>query len=215
MAVSTFVTPQKEGKLTGFSVHKTQKAFTIYPLVRLHWIHCPSFICFCKPSPHLYTAGPLKLENSPHAPVAVDTCNHHECGDTDGETIAASKDFTDVDGKQRQEQQVENFAKSSLKKTSPDSKEVQKKRVQWPDLLGKELVEIREFEPRWDSVRLAKRCHNLDRKGGTTVGLELQYVRRYHGALSNSKLTGYFASPKLHAPISIGFFVDAWDDRLI
>ncbi|XP_038700857.1 uncharacterized protein LOC119997745 [Tripterygium wilfordii] len=110
-------------------------------------IHCPSFICFCKPSPHLYTAGPLKLENSPHAPVAVDTCNHHECGDTDGETIAASKDFTDVDGKQRQEQQVENFAKSSLKKTSPDSKEVQKKRVQWPDLLGKELVEIREFEP--------------------------------------------------------------------
>ncbi|GMY16211.1 pollen-specific leucine-rich repeat extensin-like protein 1 [Fagus crenata] len=96
-------------------------------------IHCPSFIFFCKPSPHIYTAGPLKLENSPPSDKLP------------SETIEDKEES--LDGKQQQP--VEEYLKSSLRKPSSESgavKEVQKKRVQWMDYLGKELVEIREFE---------------------------------------------------------------------
>ena len=109
-------------------------------------IHCPSFICFCKPSPHIYTAGPLKLENSPHEPskpVSVLKASDK----LPSETIEDKEES--LDGKQQQP--VEEYLKSSLQKPSSESgavKEVQKKRIQWMDYLGKELVEIREFESR-------------------------------------------------------------------
>ncbi|KAJ0021757.1 hypothetical protein Pint_31450 [Pistacia integerrima] len=128
-------------------------------------IHCPSFICFCKPSSHIYTPGPLKLENSPHVPstTIVSASDDHQdvCGG--GDEVKKVKDVESVvDGKQQQQQQQqeeqeqeqeeqeggEDCVKSSLKKEvlDSDSKEKQKKRVQWMDFLGKELVEIREFE---------------------------------------------------------------------
>lgn len=107
-------------------------------------IHCPSFICFCKPSPHIYTSGPLKLENTPHVPsrlVSVPEASDQLLG----ETIEVKEES--LDGKQQKP--AENCLKSSLRKPTTESgavKEDQKKRVQWTDLLGKELVEIREFE---------------------------------------------------------------------
>lgn len=111
-------------------------------------IHCPSFICFCKPSPSIYTPGPLKLENSPCVPstaiisVANASTNDHVSSDS----IEVKDESVEVDGKQSQAQ---NCLKSSLKKAALDSKEIEKKKVQWIDFLGKELVEIREFESRW------------------------------------------------------------------
>ena len=103
-------------------------------------IHCP-FICFCKPSPHIYTPGPLKLENNPHVPPSIVSIPDGE-NQSSGDTIEVN------DGKQPDE----NLLKSSLKEepSEPDSpKEVGKKRVQWMDFLGKELVEIKVFESRW------------------------------------------------------------------
>ncbi|KAF3444385.1 hypothetical protein FNV43_RR14077 [Rhamnella rubrinervis] len=107
-------------------------------------IHCPSFICFCKPSPDIYTPGPLKLENSPHVPskpVSVPEASDQFPGQT-----KATEET--LDG---QQQPTENCRKSCLKKPNSDSaapipNEKQKKRVQWTDFLGKELVAVREFE---------------------------------------------------------------------
>ncbi|KAK3030479.1 hypothetical protein RJ639_038785 [Escallonia herrerae] len=108
-------------------------------------IHCPSFICFCKPSAaHLYTPGPLKLENTPHVPSSVvsvtDTSNHFS-----GEAIEFKEGNLDDEKKQH----AEIALRSCIRKVSSElsaPNEVQRKRVQWVDKLGKELVEIKEFE---------------------------------------------------------------------
>ncbi|XP_059430497.1 uncharacterized protein LOC132164094 [Corylus avellana] len=106
-------------------------------------IHCPSFICFCKPSPHIYTPGPLKLGNTPHVPSKLDSVP--EASDQlPGETIEVKEES--LNGNQSP---AENCLKSSLRKPTWGSgavEENQKKQVQWKDFLGKELVEIREFE---------------------------------------------------------------------
>ena len=112
-------------------------------------IHCPSFICFCKPSPSIYTPRPLKLENSPHVPATAvlsvadaSSNDNHVLGDS----IEVREGSVGVNGKQPESH---NSLKSSLKTAAFDSKEVDKKKVQWIDFLGKELVEIREFESRF------------------------------------------------------------------
>lgn len=102
-------------------------------------LHCP-FICFCKPSPHIYTPGRLKLENSKIAPprsVSVSDTSDKSSGDgNEGKE-------GNLDGNHHSE----IFLKSSLRKLQHSEKqEVGKKRVQWMDFLGKELVEIKEFE---------------------------------------------------------------------
>ncbi|CAK7339077.1 unnamed protein product [Dovyalis caffra] len=110
-------------------------------------IHCPSFVCFCKPSPSIYRQGPLKLENSPHVPsTAVISVADASSNDDHvlNDSIEVTEGSVDVDGKQSEAQ---NSLKSSLRKAAFDSKEVDKKKVRWIDFLGKELVEIREFEP--------------------------------------------------------------------
>ncbi|XP_010257683.1 PREDICTED: uncharacterized protein LOC104597680 isoform X1 [Nelumbo nucifera] len=106
--------------------------------------HCPSFICFCKPSPQLLCPSPLKLEDTPHVPsplspvpvTVVQFCD---------KTIEPSKES--LDGKQ----QVESYLKSSLKRPYSEPagvpKEVVKAKVKWVDFFGKELLEIKEFEP--------------------------------------------------------------------
>ncbi|XP_010542468.1 PREDICTED: uncharacterized protein LOC104815671 [Tarenaya hassleriana] len=121
-------------------------------------IQCPSFICFCKPSPHIYTAGPLKLENTPHvSSVTVVSANDdddlddaHEdvdCADGHGNEI---REESRVDGKEEEGQGAESVLKSSLRKADSGSTLAEKrgkKKVQWVDLMGKDLAEIREFEP--------------------------------------------------------------------
>ncbi|KAA8549697.1 hypothetical protein F0562_001285 [Nyssa sinensis] len=106
-------------------------------------IHCPSFICFCKPSAaHLYSPGPLKLENTPHVPsTVVSITNTSE--QLSGETTEVKEES--LDGKQ----EIEQVLKSCIRKAPSEpgaSKEVEKKKVQWMDNVGKELVEIKEFE---------------------------------------------------------------------
>lgn len=109
-------------------------------------IHCPSSFCLCHPSPHIYSTGsiPLDLENSPHLPSEVES------------VIGTSGSiFENFESKQEccrddKEQENEYVIKSSLSKPSlrpgvPNEKHV--KKVQWMDFSGKELVEIREFEP--------------------------------------------------------------------
>lgn len=112
-------------------------------------IHCPSFICFCKPSTatHLYNSGPLKLENSPHVPpssVVIDPCdqNHVE------EVIEVNKEISEDE---KQEPEIETIVlKSCMKnKCDPESRSpIERKKVQWMDSLGKQLVDIKEFESR-------------------------------------------------------------------
>ena len=92
-----------------------------------------------KAKSHIYTPRPLKLENNPHVPPSIVSI-------PDGENQSSGDTFEVNDGKQPNE----NLSKSSLKEepSEPDSpKEVGKKRVQWMDFLGKELVEIRELNP--------------------------------------------------------------------
>uniref|UniRef100_A0A6N2K900 Uncharacterized protein n=1 Tax=Salix viminalis TaxID=40686 RepID=A0A6N2K900_SALVM len=108
-------------------------------------IHCPSFICFCKPSPSIYTPGPLKLENSPHVPSTAVSVADASSNDNHvlSDSIEVREGSEGVYGKQPESH---NSLKSSLKTAAFDSKDVDKKKVQWIDFLGKELVEIREFE---------------------------------------------------------------------
>ncbi|XP_015878813.3 uncharacterized protein LOC107415059 [Ziziphus jujuba] len=109
-------------------------------------IHCPSFICFCKPSAHIYTPGPLKLENIPHPHVPSKLVSVPEASDQLAGEAKLTEETLDHE---KQQQPTLNCRKSSLKKPNSSSgspNEEQKKRVQWMDFLGKELVSIREFE---------------------------------------------------------------------
>lgn len=118
-------------------------------------IHCPSFICFCKPSAaaHLYTSGPLKLDNSPHVlPLGVEPVSTATDNSTDqltGETVEVKDESCLDDDKLEQASQVISL-KSCIrnKKAASIPGEVEKKKVQWLDNVGKELADIKEFESR-------------------------------------------------------------------
>lgn len=109
-------------------------------------IHCPSSLCLCKPSSHIYSTGsvPPNLENSPHLPSEVESVIG-----TSGSIVETFESKPEC--RDDKEQENEYGIKSSLRKPSlrsgaPEEKHV--KKVQWMDFSGKELVEIREFEPR-------------------------------------------------------------------
>lgn len=128
-------------------------------------IHCP-FICFCKPSSHIYTAGPLKLEDTPlplplphsHPDSISEDAVAGEAEDKDNRTHQKKRVLNnqneDEDGNGNSnghsQNQIANGLRSSLRKSSPPSESEsghnQKKRVRWLDFIGKELAEIREFE---------------------------------------------------------------------
>lgn len=111
----------------------------------LFWkFHCPSFICFCKSSPlSLPTPCPLDLENTQHVSSTLPSFPN-AVEELSNEKVEDEKERVDV--------QVEDDdvpPRSSLRKPSGSgSREIEKGKVQWMDFLGKELVEIREFEPR-------------------------------------------------------------------
>ncbi|CAH8369971.1 unnamed protein product [Eruca vesicaria subsp. sativa] len=138
-------------------------------------IQCPSFICFSKPSPHIYTSGSLKLESTPQVSssttVVVDVnddehyvdahggegVNHvdgllNKVSEEEDSGIEEKEEDCTFEEKQEQEQGHSHgeILKSSLKKEALDSADGErmekKKKVQWVDLIGKELAEIREFE---------------------------------------------------------------------
>lgn len=123
-------------------------------------IHCPSFICFCKPSTasHLYNSGPLKLENSPQAPhpsIVTDPDQNHVSHDVVEEIIEVKDNEISEDG--NQEPEIEDIVLRSCMKIKDDSQSrspIDRKKVQWMDSLGKELVDIKEFESRLVSTSL-------------------------------------------------------------
>lgn len=112
-------------------------------------IHCPSFICFCKPSTatHLYNPGPLKLENSHLAPppfVVTDPSDQNHQNHVE-EIIEVEEKEVLEDGKQ----EPESIVLRSCMKNKEDSQSrspIERKNVQWMDNLGKQLVDIKEFE---------------------------------------------------------------------
>ncbi|KVH90944.1 uncharacterized protein LOC112521613 [Cynara cardunculus var. scolymus] len=113
-------------------------------------IHCPSFICFCKPSTatHLYNPGPLKLENSTHAPplsLVTDPSDQNHVSPDVEEIIEVEEKEILEDGKQ----EPESIVLRSCMKNNDNSQSrspIERKKVQWMDNLGKELVDIKEFE---------------------------------------------------------------------
>ncbi|XP_059628757.1 uncharacterized protein LOC132271408 [Cornus florida] len=108
-------------------------------------IHCPPFICFCKPSSaHLYTPGPLKLGNSPHVPsTVVSSVDDTSGAQISGETTEVKEES--LDGKQESQRVLKSCIRKRIVELG-GPKEAEKKRVQWMDNLGKELVEVKEFE---------------------------------------------------------------------
>ncbi|XP_050218928.1 uncharacterized protein LOC126669489 [Mercurialis annua] len=104
---------------------KNQESIELLMRVLLCKIHCPPFNCFANPSSTLiYT----QKQNSPPAQTL---------GAING---VEEEEEKSIDGKQQPHQEL----KSSLKNCCfLDS---HKKKVQWMDFLGKQLVYIREFE---------------------------------------------------------------------
>ncbi|KAK6936982.1 hypothetical protein RJ641_034012 [Dillenia turbinata] len=122
-------------------------------------IHCPSFICFCRPSPLIYKPSPLKLEDTPHPHASVVSSTVVSIPDAqEDHTVEVKPDnqnsccvnVDETDTQQQQQHQSLNILKSSLKKKkgSQEPEKQQPKKVQWMDFLGKELVQVKEFESR-------------------------------------------------------------------
>ncbi|KAM0943558.1 hypothetical protein DsansV1_C13g0123451 [Dioscorea sansibarensis] len=105
------------------------------------FLHCP-LICSSKSSFKHCSSQPVGLEA---AQVAVDVVEKLQDAD------AAADDDDDDDDNERVggEKSVGFVLRSSLKKPSfdLDSKGPGKDGVKWMDFMGKELVEVREFEP--------------------------------------------------------------------
>ncbi|PWA77164.1 hypothetical protein CTI12_AA226390 [Artemisia annua] len=105
-------------------------------------IHCPSFICFCKPSTasHLYNSGPLKLENCTQAPsplVVNDPLDQNH--DVVEEIVEVKEKDVLEDGEK--ESVVESVVLRSCMKNKGDSQRsvIDGKKVQWTEDLGKEF----------------------------------------------------------------------------
>ncbi|KAF8035378.1 hypothetical protein BT93_C1414 [Corymbia citriodora subsp. variegata] len=107
-------------------------------------LHCPPFVCFCKPSSHIYAPGPLKLEDASHVPppaVSVPDGSDQSCGET-----AEVGDDAALDEKNGEADKVITKSCLKKKKTGWEAHCAEKRQVQWVDLVGKELAEVREFE---------------------------------------------------------------------
>ncbi|KAK8964475.1 hypothetical protein KSP40_PGU014364 [Platanthera guangdongensis] len=121
--------------------------------------HCPSY-CFCKPLPQP-PLPPLPPSQPPLPPPPQTPCQAHALETEDSHHTffrshsgspqaeerlcdeRVEKDENGLDGGRK-----DILLKSSLKKTACSaSKEIVKECVKWTDDLGKELVEVREFEP--------------------------------------------------------------------
>ncbi|KAL8227269.1 hypothetical protein R6Q57_017101 [Mikania cordata] len=111
-------------------------------------IHCPSFICFCKPSTasHLYNSGTLKLESSPHAPHPTVVTDRSDQNHVEEIVEVIEKEISE-DGKQESEIEID-VLRSCIKNKgdSQSGSPIDRKKVQWMDTLGKQLVDIKEFE---------------------------------------------------------------------
>ncbi|KAG0473781.1 hypothetical protein HPP92_015132 [Vanilla planifolia] len=99
--------------------------------------HCPLY-CFSKPAsrppfqPCTSKSEGSHCRSSPSSVVEEKLCD--------------SKVEKDENGADKEKKEI--FLKSSLRKTTTTgSKEMAKECVKWMDNLGKELAEIREFEP--------------------------------------------------------------------
>ncbi|KAH7675210.1 hypothetical protein IHE45_08G122100 [Dioscorea alata] len=104
------------------------------------YLHCP-LICSSKSSFNHCSPQPVGSEA---AQVAVDVVEKLQYDDDDEEEEEEEEDNERIGGEKR----VGFVLRSSLKKPSfdLDSKGPGKEGVKWMDFMGKELVEVREFE---------------------------------------------------------------------
>ncbi|WZY83752.1 hypothetical protein YC2023_030136 [Brassica napus] len=154
-------------------------------------IQCPSFICFSKPSPHIYTPGSQRLESTPpqvassastvvddndddhyvdaHVEEGVDHVNGllNKVRETDYVIEEKEEDCTLEEKQEEEEGHSDGEILRSSTKEVLDSADggimEKKKKVQWVDLMGKELAEVREFESRfWSDICLQLLCEEDD-----------------------------------------------------
>ena len=99
-------------------------------------------VCFSHSSHSLQSPSPLTLEDAQHNVSSQSPVSRGSGEQSTEEKIDETEKIESSDVK------IETFLKSSLKKSPVSgSEEVGKGRVKWMDFVGKELVEIREFEP--------------------------------------------------------------------
>lgn len=126
----------------------------------------PSFICFSRASGGVNGTSPPKVGPENHSETSLDTS-----------TSNSGKESVVCDTVDDSEKKI--FLKSSLKKpladcsvlsvqavdTNDSLRELpsgmagftKKGKLQWTDACGKELVEIKEFEPRYDSTSMQRK----------------------------------------------------------
>ncbi|KAG9452017.1 hypothetical protein H6P81_004921 [Aristolochia fimbriata] len=112
---------------------------------------CPSFVCFCKSPVPIFSPCPLKLEDTQNVSSSLSPIpdSGNQLADEKVE-LEKEKDKDKEKEKDVLCREAGVLPKSSLRKPSgsdSSDSEVVKGRVQWMDFLGKELVEIKEFEP--------------------------------------------------------------------
>ncbi|CAM8913492.1 unnamed protein product [Rhodiola kirilowii] len=110
-------------------------------------LHCPSSVCFCKPAQHLYAPPPATsdLDSNVRIETAVVASDQFSAKKEEAE-----EEVVVVDGDDHGEKvdESENVLKSSIKRkvVSVEGKDGRKKTVQWMDVTGKSLVNVKEFE---------------------------------------------------------------------
>lgn len=115
--------------------------------------HCPSFICFCKSSPHINAPGSLRLENAPHVPSTVVSVSDETSDQLPGEVKNGTSDenpkHLQIDGGFTVRRSLKKKKVPQEVEEARAEKKEKKKKVQWMDFSGKELVETREFDSWW------------------------------------------------------------------
>ncbi|KAK1263858.1 hypothetical protein QJS04_geneDACA009474 [Acorus gramineus] len=103
--------------------------------------HCPSLICFSRSSVGEFSPCSVKSESTQHVP-SMPTSVSDDMSESPNEKVEIENGKDGLDGK------VEIVLKSSLKRASHRAASMvdDKGGVKWMDFLGKELVEVREFE---------------------------------------------------------------------
>ncbi|PKA45819.1 hypothetical protein AXF42_Ash018370 [Apostasia shenzhenica] len=105
-------------------------------------VNCP-FYCFSPPpQPPPAHCQPCALESKD---AQNSSCRSSPCSLVVEEKLCDEKIEISANGADGQK--IEVFLKSSLRKKTSSPKEMGKDRIKWMDDLGKELVEIREFDP--------------------------------------------------------------------
>ncbi|XP_022750108.1 uncharacterized protein LOC111299276 isoform X2 [Durio zibethinus] len=119
---------------------------------------CASFVCFGRTSAGLDTPSPLKVgpfqqQDVLPGPLVSDKNNDHatqlDDGNCNARKIALKSSLKKRSNSTSVPLQDVNDLEASKEKDAGIPSYAERRKVQWTDACGIELVEIREFEPRW------------------------------------------------------------------